>query len=60
MLCQVNDFWDKVDKQTISEDDIAEYIYSSEYLNIQNPTEFCKIKNTYNPDLMNKSVKNGQ
>ncbi len=32
--------------------DIEEYIYSSEYLNIQNPIEFNKIKNIYNAKLV--------
>ena len=32
--------------------DIEEYIYSSEYLNIQNPIEFNEIKNIYNTKLV--------
>ncbi|MDO4363559.1 MAG: hypothetical protein Q4C99_03450 [Clostridia bacterium] len=52
MFCQDNDFWEKADKQTVNENDIVEYIYSSKYLNIQNPVEYCKISNTYNTNLI--------
>lgn len=52
MFCQSDAFWNNISKQNVSGDDIAEYIYSSDYLNIQNPTECCEIKNEYNPDLI--------
>lgn len=52
LLSQIDDFWNKVGKETVDEDDIEKYIYSSEYLNIQNPAEYCKISNTYNTDLI--------
>ena len=52
MFCQSDVFWNNISEQNVSGDDIAEYIYSSDYLNIQNPTEYCEIENEYNPDLI--------
>lgn len=52
MFCQSDVFWNNINEQNVSGDDIAEYIYSSDYLNIQNPTEYCEIENEYNPDLV--------
>lgn len=52
MFCQSDVFWNNISEQNVSGDDIAEYIYSSDYLNIQNPTECCEIENEYNPDLI--------
>ena len=52
MFCQSDVFWNNISEKNISEDDIAEYIYSSDYINIQNPTEYCEIENEYNPDLI--------
>ena len=52
MFCQSDVFWNNISEKNISGDDIAEYIYSSDYLNIQNPTEYCEIENEYNPDLI--------
>ncbi len=49
---QANNFWNKVSKETINGNDIEKYIYSFEYLNIQNPVEYCKIKKIYNTDLI--------
>ncbi len=45
-------FWNNVSEKNISENDIAEYIYSLDYLNIQNPAEYCKIEKIYNTDLI--------
>ena len=42
---QINKFWTKVSNEDVNLNDIEEYIYSSEYLNIQNPIEFNGIKN---------------
>ena len=52
MFCQSDVFWNNISEKNVSGDDIAEYIYSSDYLNIQNPTECCEIENEYNPDLI--------
>lgn len=52
MSWQVNEFWNKVNKKNINENDIEKYIYSSEYFNIQNPVEYGKIKNEYNTNLI--------
>ncbi len=52
MFCQSDVFWNNISEKSVSGDDIAEYIYSSDYLNIQNPTECCEIENEYNPDLI--------
>lgn len=52
MFCQSDVFWNNISEKSVSGDDIAEYIYSSDYLNIQNPTEYCEIENEYNPDLI--------
>lgn len=52
VFCQSDVFWNNISEKNISGDDIAEYIYSSDYLNIQNPTEYCEIENEYNPDLI--------
>lgn len=52
MFCQSDVFWNNISEKNVSGDDIAEYIYSSDYLNIQNPTEYCEIENEYNPDLV--------
>lgn len=52
MFCQSDVFWNNISEQNVSGDDIAEYIYSSDYLNIQNPIEYCEIENEYNPDLI--------
>lgn len=52
MFCQSDVFWNNISEQNVSGDDIAEYIYSSDYLNIKNPTEYCEIENEYNPDLI--------
>lgn len=49
---QINKFWNKVSNEDVNLNDIEEYIYSSEYLNIQNPIEFNKIKNIYNAKLV--------
>ena len=38
--------------EDVNLNDIEEYIYSSEYLNIQNPIEFNEIKNIYNTKLV--------
>lgn len=52
MSWQINKFWNKVSNEDVNLNDIEEYIYSSEYLNIQNPIEFNKIKNIYNAKLV--------
>lgn len=52
MSWQINNFWNKVSNEDINLNDIEEYIYSSEYLNIQNPIEFNEIKNIYNTKLV--------
>lgn len=52
VFCQSDVFWNNISEKNISGDDIAEYIYSSDYLNTQNPTEYCEIENEYNPDLI--------
>ena len=52
MFCQSDVFWNNISEKNVSGDDIAEYIYFSDYLNIQNPTEYCEIENEYNPDLI--------
>ncbi|WP_455484786.1 hypothetical protein [Eubacterium sp.] len=52
MFCQSDVFWNNISEKNVSGDDIAEYIYSSDYLNIQNPTECCEIENEYNSDLI--------
>lgn len=52
MSWQINKFWNKVSNENVNLNDIEEYIYSSEYLNIQNPIEFNKIKNIYNAKLV--------
>ena len=44
MFCQSDVFWNNVSEKNISENDIVEYIYSLDYLNIQNPAEYCKIE----------------
>lgn len=49
---QINNFWNKVSNEDVNLYDIEEYIYSSEYLNIQNPIEFNEIKNIYNTKLV--------
>lgn len=49
---QINRFWNKISNEDVNLNDIEEYIYSSEYLNIQNPTEYSKIKNVYNTNLI--------
>lgn len=49
---QINNFWNKVSNEDVNLNDIEEYIYSSEYLNIQNPIEFNEIKNIYNTKLV--------
>lgn len=49
---QINKFWNKVSNEDVNLNDIEEYIYSSEYLNIQNPIEFNEIKNIYNTKLV--------
>lgn len=52
VFCQSDVFWNNISEKSVSGDDIAEYIYSLDYLNIQNPTEYCEIENEYNPDLI--------
>lgn len=52
MSWQINRFWNKISNEDVNLNDIEEYIYSSEYLNIQNPTEYSKIKNVYNTNLI--------
>lgn len=52
MSWQINNFWNKVSNEDVNLNDIEEYIYSSEYLNIQNPIEFNGIKNIYNTKLV--------
>lgn len=52
MPWQINKFWNKVSNEDVNLNDIEEYIYSSEYLNIQNPIEFNEIKNIYNTKLV--------
>lgn len=52
MSWQINKFWNKVSNEDVNLNDIEEYIYSSEYLNIQNPIEFNEIKNVYNTKLV--------
>lgn len=52
MSWQINKFWNKVSNEDVNLNDIEEYIYSSEYLNIQNPIEFNEIKNIYNTKLV--------
>lgn len=49
---QINKFWNKVSNEDVNLNDIEKYIYSSEYLNIQNPIEFNEIKNIYNTKLV--------
>lgn len=49
---QINKFWNKVSNEDVNLNDIEECIYSSEYLNIQNPIEFNEIKNIYNTKLV--------
>lgn len=49
---QISKFWNKVSNEDVNLNDIEEYIYSSEYLNIQNPIEFNEIKNIYNTKLV--------
>ena len=52
MSCKINRFWNKVNNEDVNLNDIEEYIYSSEYLNIQNPIEFNKINSVYNTKLV--------
>lgn len=52
MSWQINNFWNKVSNEDVNLNDIEEYIYSSEYLNIQNPIEFNEIQNIYNTKLV--------
>lgn len=52
MSWQINNFWNKVSNEDVNLNDIEEHIYSSEYLNIQNPIEFNEIKNIYNTKLV--------
>lgn len=52
MSWQINNFWNKVSNEDVNLNDIEECIYSSEYLNIQNPIEFNEIKNIYNTKLV--------
>lgn len=52
MSWQISKFWNKVSNEDVNLNDIEEYIYSSEYLNIQNPIEFNEIKNIYNTKLV--------
>lgn len=52
VFCQSDVFWNNISEKSVSGDDIAEYIYSLDYLNIQNPTECCEIENEYNTDLI--------
>ena len=49
---QINRFWNKVNNEDVNLNDIEEYIYSSEYLNIQNPIEFNEINSIYNTKLV--------
>ena len=49
---QINRFWNKVNNEDVNLNDIEEYIYSSEYLNIQNPIEFNEINSVYNTKLV--------
>ncbi len=49
---QINRFWNKISNENVNLNDIEEYIYSSEYLNVQNPIEFSEIKNVYNTNLI--------
>lgn len=48
----INRFWNKISNEDVNLNDVEEYIYSSEYLNIQNPIEFSEIKNVYNTNLI--------
>ena len=52
MSWQINRFWNKVNNKDVNLNDIEEYIYSSEYLNIQNPIEFNEINSVYNTKLV--------
>ncbi|MCI5514621.1 MAG: hypothetical protein MR398_02255 [Oscillospiraceae bacterium] len=52
MSWQINRFWNKVNNEDVNLNDIEEYIYSSEYLNIQNPIEFNEINSVYNTKLV--------
>lgn len=52
MLYQNNNFWNKVSECSVGFEDIEQYIYSSEYLNIQSATEYSKVKNVYNTNLV--------
>ena len=52
---QADTFWNKVKENSVDIDDIEKYIYSSEYLNIQNPIECNEIKNIYNANLIQYS-----
>lgn len=52
MSWQINRFWNKISNEDVDLNDIEEYIYSSEYLNIQNPIEYSEIKNIYNTNLI--------
>ena len=52
MSWQINRFWNKVNNEDVNLNDIEECIYSSEYLNIQNPIEFNKINSVYNTKLV--------
>lgn len=49
---QLNRFWNKVNNEDVNLNDIEEYIYSSEYLSIQNPIEINKINSVYNTKLV--------
>lgn len=51
MSWQVESFWEKVKDCSISVNEIEKYIYSSEYLGINNPIEYCKINSVYNSNL---------
>ena len=55
MCWQADTFWNKVKEKSVDIDDIEKYIYSSEYLNIQNPIECNEIKNIYNANLFQYS-----
>ena len=52
VYCQNNDFWSKVSEKNVVGNDIEKYIHSSEHLSVQNPLDYCKIKNEYNTDLI--------
>ena len=52
MSWQLNRFWNKVNNEDVNLNDIEEYIYSSEYLSIQNPIEINKINSVYNTKLV--------